>query len=101
MIALLAAVAIVGGTVFTGQGEGIENADLLVAYPLVGPSLAALGETARRFPSVRLSVLSEEAARIEEIPDAISIFVAGGVQTVHWDGSSWTASDGSTVSLGN
>jgi D-serine deaminase-like pyridoxal phosphate-dependent protein len=48
-------------------------ADVLVAYPLVGPALERLARLAREHPRVRLSVLAEDLAA--EIPPELSVFV--------------------------
>ena len=40
--------------------EDVPAPDLLLAYPLVGPSLSALGELAARHPEARVSVLVED-----------------------------------------
>ncbi|MEM7306009.1 MAG: alanine racemase [Planctomycetota bacterium] len=55
--------------------EGVGAADVCLAYPLRGPGLAALGEIARAFPAVRVSVLCEDAELLPDIPPEVSIFV--------------------------
>jgi len=50
------------------------EADLLVAYPLIGPGLERLGALARAHPRTRISVLSEDAAAVATIPGDISVF---------------------------
>jgi D-serine deaminase-like pyridoxal phosphate-dependent protein len=49
--------------------------DVLLAYPLVGPELARLGELARAHPRARVSILCEDPGALESIPAALSIFV--------------------------
>jgi D-serine deaminase-like pyridoxal phosphate-dependent protein len=55
--------------------EGIERADLLFAYPLVGPALARLGSLAREAGGVSVSVLCEDPERIEHIDATLGVFV--------------------------
>ncbi len=57
------------------EKEHIEGADVLVAYPLIGPALGQLGRIAARFPETRVSVLAEDPALVPEIPCEVSIFV--------------------------
>ncbi len=66
MIAVLAAVAIVGGTVFTGQGEGIENATVLIE----GNRIAAVGTEV---------AIPDDAERI----DAVGAVVTPGLIDPH------------------
>ena len=54
---------------------GVTDADLLVAYPHVGPALTALGQLARRHPRTRLSVLCEDPQLLAQVPDALGVFV--------------------------
>ena len=55
--------------------EGIEKADLLFAYPLVGPALDRLGTLARESGGVSLSVLCENPEGIDRIDAKLGIFV--------------------------
>ena len=55
--------------------EGIRGADLLLAYPLVGPSLRRLAYLARTHANSRVSVLCEDPAAVASIPPELSIFV--------------------------
>jgi D-serine deaminase-like pyridoxal phosphate-dependent protein len=54
---------------------GTQNGDILVAYPLVGPSLTRLAEIASQHKDVSYSVLVEESTHLVEIPDHIDFFV--------------------------
>jgi len=49
--------------------------DVLVAYPLVGPGLARLGELAARYRGSRLSVLCEDERAPAEVPRGVGIFL--------------------------
>lgn len=49
--------------------------DILLAYPLVGPALARLGELARRNPWARVSVLVECEEAVAEVPEGVGLFV--------------------------
>jgi D-serine deaminase-like pyridoxal phosphate-dependent protein len=55
--------------------EGIRGADLLLAYPLVGPSLGRLAQLARAHPNSRVSVLCEDPMAVASIPPELSVFV--------------------------
>jgi len=55
--------------------EGIRGADLLLAYPLVGPSLMRLAQLARNHTNSRVAVLCEDPAAVASIPPELSIFV--------------------------
>ena len=55
--------------------NGAEEADLLVAYPHIGPALVRLGEIAGAHPRSRVSVLCEDPAAVDAIPPELSIFV--------------------------
>lgn len=59
----------------TLREEGVEGADLLLAYPLIGPSLARLDALAREHPEARLSVLCEDPQALADIPAPVSVFV--------------------------
>ncbi len=49
--------------------------DVLLAYPLVGPSLQYLGRLARQHPSQQVSVLCEDEKRVHSIPEELGIFI--------------------------
>ena len=53
----------------------MQNGDILVAYPLVGPNLARLAEIANQRRAIKYSVLIEESTHLAEIPDHIGFFV--------------------------
>lgn len=55
--------------------EGIRGADLLLAYPLVGPSLRRLDQLARTHTNSHVSVLCEDPAAVASIPPELSVFV--------------------------
>lgn len=55
--------------------RGVSDADLLIAYPLQGPSLAVAGDLAAAFPATRLSVLSEDPLHVPQIPNNLGVFV--------------------------
>ncbi len=55
--------------------EGVEDADLLFAYPLVGPALGRLGLLAREYAGVSVSVLCEDPDGIDRIDAKLGIFV--------------------------
>ena len=57
------------------SGTDGPGGDLLVAYPLMGPALAALGDLARRHPKTRVSVLCESPDVVRDVPPDVSIFV--------------------------
>ena len=59
----------------TLRSEGVEQPDVLVAYPLLGPALGALGLLAEAHPEARLSVLCEDPGLVPAIPGRVSIFV--------------------------
>lgn len=56
------------------QEERIEGADLLFAYPLVGPALERLGTLARENAAVSVSVLCEATDGIERIDEVLGVF---------------------------
>ena len=55
--------------------RGVTDADLLIAYPLQGPSLTVAGNLASEFSSTRLSVLSEDPQHVPKIPEDLGVFV--------------------------
>ena len=54
---------------------GVEESDVLVAYPHVGPALTQLGKIAERHPQTRYSVLVEEVSLLASVPDSVEVFV--------------------------
>ena len=56
------------------EQEGVA-ADLLVAYPLLGPALSRLGTLAQSHPSQRVSVLCEDLSVLESVPPSLGIFI--------------------------
>ena len=62
--------------VFVALAESRQNpADLLVAYPLRGPSLRRIGEIAGRAKHTTLSVLVEDPEVLAELPEGVGVFV--------------------------
>lgn len=59
----------------TLAAEGVADVDLLVAYPLVGPALARLGELSSRHGGARLAVLCEVPEAVDEVPEGVGVFV--------------------------
>ena len=59
----------------TLEHEAVEDADVLLAYPLLGPALRRLGQLARAHPYVRVSVLCEDPALVPDLPREAGIFV--------------------------
>lgn len=55
--------------------EGVADADVLVAYPLVGPALTRAAELAARSGRVRLGVLCEDPAAAAALPAGLRAFV--------------------------
>ncbi len=55
--------------------EGIEGANLLFAYPLIGPALGRLGALAREHAGVSISVLCEDPDGLDRIDAGLGIFV--------------------------
>jgi D-serine deaminase-like pyridoxal phosphate-dependent protein len=55
--------------------ERIERADVLVAYPLLGPALERLGEIAENNPHVRFSVLCEDRDVLRSMPEGLDVFL--------------------------
>lgn len=55
--------------------RNIKDADLLIAYPLIGPGLLRAGEIANSFNQCKVSVLCEDPQAIASIPDSLSIFI--------------------------
>lgn len=57
------------------RGENVRGADLLVAYPLVGPARQRLGDLARRFPETGIAQLCEEPDDVAATPRELGLFV--------------------------
>lgn len=55
--------------------KAVTGADLLIAYPLLGPGLTRAGHLAAAHPSTRVSILCEDASHVENIPRDLGIFV--------------------------
>ncbi len=53
----------------------IDDADLLVAYPLLSPNLDKVARLAQRYPNLRLSILSEDPAHAGSLPVNLGVFV--------------------------
>jgi D-serine deaminase-like pyridoxal phosphate-dependent protein len=53
----------------------VTGADLLIAYPLQGPSLTVAGDLAAEFPATHLAVLSEDPLHVPQVPQNLGIFV--------------------------
>lgn len=53
----------------------VTDADLLVAYPLLGPGLKHVRELAERFPGVRVSTLTETAEHAAGVPPNLGVFI--------------------------
>ena len=57
------------------RGRAITDGDVLLAYPLIGPSLKQLADLADEFPEVRLGVLCEDAAAAPRLPGSLGVFI--------------------------
>ena len=55
--------------------RGIQGADLLIAYPLLGPGLERAADLARDHERTAVSVLCEDPAAADRIPRSLGIFV--------------------------
>jgi D-serine deaminase-like pyridoxal phosphate-dependent protein len=55
--------------------NGIAGADLLIAYPLIGPAVRRASQLAAQFETSRLSVLCEDAALAAALPGELGVFV--------------------------
>lgn len=55
--------------------RNIEDADLLISYPLIGPALFRAAEIADSYQKCSVSVLCEDPSAIDSIPDSLSIFI--------------------------
>ena len=53
----------------------VTDADLLVAYPMVGPNLERIAALATDHPTTRVSVLSEDPAHAAVVPAHLGVFV--------------------------
>ncbi len=59
----------------TAGAAGVAEIDLLLAYPLVGPALGALGALARAHPRATLALLVEEPRALDELPPELGVFI--------------------------
>jgi len=59
----------------TLAAEGVEGGDVLVAYPHVGPALTQLGKIAARHEGTRYSVLVEDPALVQAVPETVEVFL--------------------------
>ncbi len=57
------------------ERASVNNADLLIAYPMQGPALRRAASLARRFANTRISVLSEDVEHSRAIPSGLGVFV--------------------------
>ena len=57
------------------RAEGVAGADVLLAYPLIGPGLEQLARLAAEHSEARISVLSEDPTLVPRIPAGVTIFV--------------------------
>ncbi len=57
------------------EERGVQGAEVLCAYPLVGPGLTRLGEIALDHPAMRFDVLCEDPGAVEEVPGHLGIYV--------------------------
>ena len=53
----------------------VRGADLLIAYPLIGPALGRAADLARQHDRTAVSVLCEDASAVDSIPTDLGIFV--------------------------
>ena len=56
------------------EREGVDGADVLMAYPLRPPALGYVGRLAEGHPGVRVSVLCEDPGLVGDIPPSVSVF---------------------------
>lgn len=59
----------------TAASQGVGPVDLLLAYPLQGPSLAHLAQLAREFSDASVAVLSEDAHHAAAVPEVLGLFI--------------------------
>ena len=57
------------------DAQGVAEADLLVAYPLLQPALDEIGRLSKSHKNTRLSVLCEDPAVVRHVPQQVSIFL--------------------------
>ncbi len=57
------------------EKRDINDADLLIAYPLIGPALKRAAELARRHTRCRISVLCEDPSAVNTVPEPLGIFI--------------------------
>ncbi|MCB9899636.1 MAG: alanine racemase [Planctomycetes bacterium] len=55
--------------------RGIEGAEVLLAYPLVGPALELLGRLARMHVGTRVAVLVEDADVLASVPEPLRVMI--------------------------
>lgn len=55
--------------------ETLDDVDVLLAHPIVGPNLAQLGRIAAAHPAARVSVLCEDPDAVDAIPRELGVFV--------------------------
>ena len=59
----------------TAKSLHLDDIDLLIAYPIQGPSLAHLAQLAKEFSEAKISVLTEDPQHALQVPDVLSLFV--------------------------
>ncbi|MFN0058387.1 MAG: alanine racemase [Planctomycetota bacterium] len=59
----------------TMSAAGVSDGDVLLAYPVVGPTLERVAELARRYPATRVSILCENEAALDSLPANVGIFI--------------------------
>lgn len=55
--------------------RGVRDGDVLLAYPLIGPSLKQLADLAAEYSEVRLGVLCEDSAAAPGLPASLGVFI--------------------------
>ena len=63
----------------------VEGADILVAYPAVGPNLKRLGMIAAEIAPVPLSVLAESVECVHDIPENLDVYIDINPVSFAWD----------------
>lgn len=59
----------------TLEREGVGDADVLVAYPLVGPALQRLARLAAQHPAARIAVLCDVPEAVRDVPAGVDVFL--------------------------